>query len=146
MQNTQILRKKFLIIRRFGLSNPSDTISGPMNTFHIQQHFTCSSVCVIYSITCTKCSILYIGETCRQLNARFGEHLRLVEEKKQLSLNIKMMTTSTFQFILTYPATQYTHQLKNCPEKPWRKKIIFELGTITSSGLNKQFSFLFEIA
>ena len=43
-------------------------VSGPKNTFHIQHHITCSSVCVIYSITCTKCSILYIGETCRQLS------------------------------------------------------------------------------
>ena len=112
-------------------TNPSDAISGPKNTFHIQHHFTCSSVCVIYSITCTKCSTLYIGETCRQLNTRFGEHLRSVEEKKHLPLNIKMMMTSTLQFILTYPTTQsmtwefllfYTHQPKNCPEKPWRKK------------------------
>ena len=43
------------------------------------------SACVIYSITCTKCSTLYIGETCHQLNTRFGEHLRSVEEKKHLS-------------------------------------------------------------
>ena len=27
-------------------TNPSDAISGPNNTFHIQHHFTCSSVCV----------------------------------------------------------------------------------------------------
>ena len=66
-------------------TNPSDAISGPKNTFHIQHDFTCSSVCVIYSITCTKCSTLYIGETCCQLNTRFGEHLRSVEEKKHLS-------------------------------------------------------------
>ena len=40
----------------------------------------------------------------------------------------------------------YTHRPKeNCQEKPGRK-IIFELRTITLSGLNKQFSFLFKIA
>ena len=65
--------------------NSSDTISGPKNTFHIHQHFTCASVCVIYSITCIRCFILYIGETCHQLNARFGEHLRSVEQMKHLS-------------------------------------------------------------
>ena len=115
------------LCRTCGHTNPSDAISGPKNTFHIQQHSSCSSVCVIYSITCTKCSILYIGETCRQLNARFGEHLRSVEEKKHLPLNIKMMTTSMLQFILTYPTTQSmtwksllfcTHQPKICLEKP----------------------------
>ena len=56
-------------------TNPSDALSGPKSTFHIQHHFTCSSVCVIYSTACTKCSITYIGETCRQLSTRFGEHL-----------------------------------------------------------------------
>ena len=49
-------------------TNPSDTISGPNKTFHNQQHFTCLSVCIIYSITCTKCAVLYIGETCHQLS------------------------------------------------------------------------------
>ena len=66
-------------------TNSSDAISGPKNTFHIHHHFTCSSVCVICSITCTKCSMLYIGETCHQLSTRFGEHLRSVEEEKHLS-------------------------------------------------------------
>ena len=65
-------------------TNPSDAISAPKNTFHIPHYFTRSSVCVIYSITGTKCSTLYIGETCRQLSTRFGEHLRSVEEKKHL--------------------------------------------------------------
>ena len=60
-------------------------LSGPKNTFHIHHHFTCSSVCVIYSITCTKCSILYIGETSHQLNTRSGQQLRSVEENKHLS-------------------------------------------------------------
>ena len=77
------------------------------------------------------------------------------KKRNTFPLIIRMMMTSTLQFILTYPTTQsmtwefllfYTHQPKNCPEKPWRKKIIFELETITPSGLNKQFSFLFLIA
>ena len=109
---------------------PSDAISGPKNIFRVQQHITCPSVCVVYSITCTKCIILYIGKTCRLLSARFGEHLRSVEEKK----HIRMMTTSTLQSILTCPNTQsitsksllfYTHQPKNCLDKPLEKKIIF---------------------
>ena len=75
---------------------------------------------------------LYIlGKLAVSLNTRFGEHLRSVEEKKHISLNIRMMMTSALQFILTYPTTQsmtweflhfYMHQPKNCPEKPWRKK------------------------
>ena len=68
----------------------------------------CSSVCVIYSFTCTKCSILYIGEICRHLSARFGGHLRSVEEEKHFppeyhdddDFNVAI------QFILIYPTTQ----------------------------------------
>ena len=37
----------------------------------------------ICSSSCTKCEFLYIGETCLQLNYRFGEHLRNVEQKDQ---------------------------------------------------------------
>ena len=74
-----------LLCRTCEHTSPSNAISGPKNTFHIQQHFTGSSACVIYSITCTKCSILYIGEICSQLSARFGEHLKSVKGKKHLS-------------------------------------------------------------
>ena len=133
-------------------TNPSDAISGPKNTFHIQHHFTCSSVCVIYSITCTKCSTLYIGETCRQLNTRFGEHLRSVEEKKHLSpehqndddinvaIHFNLPNHSIDDMIIS--ALLYA-PAKKLPRKTLEKKIIFKLGTITPSGLNKQFSFLF---
>ena len=122
------------------------------NIFHIQHHFTCPSVCVIYSIICTKCSILYIGETCRQLNTRFGEHLRSVEGMKHLSpeyqddddINVVIHFNLPSHSIddmgisaLLYPPTE------KLPRKTLEKKIIFELGTITPSGLNKQFSFLF---
>ena len=121
-------------------TNPSDAISGPKNTFHIQHHFTCSSVCVIYSITCTKCSTLYIGETCRQLNTRFGEHLRSVEEKKHLSAEYKDDDDINVAIHFNLPnhsindmgisALLYAPTEK-LPRKTLEKKIIFELGTIT---------------
>ena len=130
---------------------PSDAISGPKNTFHIQHHFTCSSVYVVYSITCTKCSTLYIGETCCQLNTRFGEHLRSVEEKKHPSpeyqddddINVAIHFSLPNHSIddMGISALLYAPTEK-LPRKTLEKKIIFELGTITPSGLNKQFSFL----
>ena len=134
-------------------TNPSNAISGPKNTFHIKHHFTCSSVCVIYSITCTKCSTLYIGETCRQLNTRFGEHLRSVEEKKHLSpeyqdnddiniaIHFNLPNHSIDDMVISALLYAPTEKL---PRKTLEKKIIFELGTIIPSGLNEQFSFLFK--
>ena len=141
-----------LLCRTCEHTNPSDAISGPKNTFHIQHHFTCSSVCVIYSFTCTKCSTLYIGETCRQLNTRFGEHLRSVQEKKHLlpeyqddddinvAIHFKLPNHSIDDMGISALLFAPTEKL---PRKTLEKKIIFELGTITPTGLNKQFSFLF---
>ena len=101
---------------------------------------------------CTKCSTLYIGETCRQLNTRFGEHLRSAEEKKHLSpeyqddddINVAIHFNLPNHSIddMGISALLYA-PTKKLPRKTLEKKIIFELGTITPSGLNKQFSFLF---
>ena len=57
------------------------TIHNLGNSFTVHKRYTCSSACLIYAIKSRKCEILYIGETCRQLNERFGEPLRNVEHK-----------------------------------------------------------------
>ena len=46
--------------------------------FSIQHHFTCTSSHLIYCISCSRCGMLYIGETGRPLRTRFGEHRRAV--------------------------------------------------------------------
>ena len=50
------------------------TIGTNRSKFNITKTFTCSSSCHIYCIKCAKCGILYIGETCRELNNRVGGH------------------------------------------------------------------------
>ena len=37
--------------------------------------FSCTTVGVIYLITCTKCRIQYIGQTSRKFNTRMKEHI-----------------------------------------------------------------------
>ena len=56
-----------------------EKISGPKRSIKITDHFTCTSVNVIYCITCTFCNKLYIGETGRRLGDRFREYVRDVE-------------------------------------------------------------------
>ena len=141
----------YFLCRTCDHTNQSSTISGPKTTFEIHQSFTCASVCLIYCIVCTKCNILYIGETCRQLNARFGEHLRSVENKKHLSqdhqddddINVALHFNLPEHSIddmnisgLLFAPTDYLER------KTLEKRIIFKLGTVTPNGLNKQFSFL----
>ena len=46
--------------------------------FFIRHHFTCLSSNLIHCISCSKCGLLYIGETGRSLRTRFGEHRRSI--------------------------------------------------------------------
>eukprot|EP00061_Rhincodon_typus_P000213 g10930.t1 len=45
--------------------------------------FTCTSANVVYIIRCSRCGLLYIGETKRRLGDCFVEHLRSVLNKRQ---------------------------------------------------------------
>ena len=60
-------------------SRNAEKITGPKRSIKITDRFTCTSANVIYSITCTLCKKIYIGETGRRLGDRFREHLRDVE-------------------------------------------------------------------
>ena len=40
-------------------------VSAPKSDFHIKHHFTCASSHLIYCISCSRCDMLYIGETGR---------------------------------------------------------------------------------
>jgi hypothetical protein len=53
-------------------------VSAPKSVFHIKHLFTCASSHLIYCISCSRCGMLYIGETGRCLRTRFGEHQRAV--------------------------------------------------------------------
>ena len=45
----------------------STVISAPKFTYNIKYSFTCTSNHLIYCISCSRCGMLYIGETGRQL-------------------------------------------------------------------------------
>ncbi len=56
----------------------STVILEPKSTYNIQYNFTCTSTHLIYCISCSRCGMLYIGETGRQLRTRSSEHRRAV--------------------------------------------------------------------
>ena len=95
--------------------------------------------------------MLYIGETSRQLNNRFGEHLRNVKNKIYLQqnhqddadINISKHFNSLNHSINHMKVQALTHAPSDSRErKTLEKKIIYKLGTLNPKGLNKQFSFL----
>lgn len=126
-------------------------ISTTSGKFSVRQSFTCSSSCLIYCIRCTRCQVLYIGETCRQLNNRFGEHLRNVEnkthEKEQkiehadtnVSRHFNSEGHSTGDMVVL--GLLFADQ-DNRKRKTLEKRLIFKLGTLIPNGLNKRFSFI----
>eukprot|EP00061_Rhincodon_typus_P012540 g38338.t1 len=64
-------------------TSPLTSIQGTKQTFHIRQGFTCTSVNLVYCICCSRCGLLYIGETKQRLRDRFVEHLLSVRNKQQ---------------------------------------------------------------
>ena len=131
--------------------NHSTTITNNNNSFHINANFTFSSACLVYCITCKQCDMIYIGETSRQLNARFGEHLRNVEKKVHLQESRRDDPDSTVsQHFNTdnHSINDVTitglccAPLDSIKRKTLEKRIIFKLGTLMPTGLNKQFSYL----
>ena len=49
----------------------STTISAPKFVYHMRYHFTCTSSHLIYCISCSRCGMVYIGETGRCSRTRF---------------------------------------------------------------------------
>ena len=126
-------------------------VSTTTGKFSVRQAFTCSSSCLIYCIRCMKCEMLYIGETCRQLNNRFGEHLRNVahksHEKEQKiehsDTNVSRHFNSEGHSTENMSVLGLLYADKDATKrKTLEKRIIFKLGTLLPHGLNKRFSFI----
>jgi len=54
----------------------------------ITDSISCRSKNLIYLIECKKCSLQYIGQTARQLNRRFWEHLRDIKHRNNSSVSL----------------------------------------------------------
>ncbi|XP_076458521.1 netrin receptor UNC5C-like [Babylonia areolata] len=54
----------------------SGSVVGPSGTFTVKSHLNCQSTDIVYILSCTLCSKLYVGETYRSLGEGFSEHLR----------------------------------------------------------------------
>eukprot|EP00061_Rhincodon_typus_P001278 g14279.t1 len=101
--------------------------------------FTCTSANVVYCISCSRCGLLYIGETKWRPGDRFVEHLRSVRDKR-----------------LHFPVANHfnspSHSLDNvsilgllqCHNDATRRleeqHLIFRLGTLQPNGLNVDFT------
>lgn len=129
--------------------NGAATISSPNTTFifDIRNNFSCTSECVIYCLSCTLCETLYIGETSRRLNARFGEHLRNIEKKIHLNNKFKDQDDigvskhfNTIGHSLDNIKVSILLRAPTCgrKRKELEKRLMLRLNTMSPCGLNKR--------
>ena len=113
----------------------STVISAPKSTYNIQGKFTCTSTHIIYCISCSRCGMLYIGETKRQLRKRFGEHRRTVSAN-DANQSVARHFNSDNHRISDVKIRALCH-ISDCNErKDEEKRLISELGTKHPSGIN----------
>lgn len=110
-------------------------ITGPSGQFRVQSPFTCQSDNLVYILSCTLCSKLYIGETYRTLNERFTEHLRAIRLAYNTPVAVHFNST---QHNLSHVQITAVWQNHSGPShrKFLESHLISKLGTVIPNGLN----------
>ena len=117
-------------------------VSAPKSEFHIKHHFTCASSHLIYCISCSRCGMLYIGETGRCLRTRFGEHRRAVignDANQPVARHFNNGNHSVSDMVIRAlcPISG-----SNDSRKRHEMRLISKLGTVHPSGINERFSYV----
>ncbi len=120
----------------------STVISAPKFSYNINHNFTCTSTHLIYCISCSRCGMLYIGETGRQLRTRFGEHRRAVSANDSNQpvarhFNSGSHCISDMKIRALCPISG-----SNDSRKRQEMRLISKLGTVHPLGINERFSFI----
>eukprot|EP00061_Rhincodon_typus_P013488 g39889.t1 len=101
--------------------------------------FTCTSSNVVYCILCSRCGLLYIGETKRRLGDRFVKHLRSVHDIRQ-----HLPVTNHFNSHSHSLGDMSILGLLQCHnDATWKLKeqhLIFYLRSLQLNGLNVDFT------
>eukprot|EP00061_Rhincodon_typus_P014443 g41460.t1 len=103
-------------------------------TSHIRQRFTCTCANVIYCIYCSRCGLLYIGETKQRLGDCFVEHLRSVHNKRQLPAANHFNSPSHSLGDMSILGLLQCHNV--ITQKLEEQHLIFHLGSLQPNGLN----------
>ncbi len=118
----------------------STVISAPKFTYNIKHNFTCTSTHLIYCISCSRCGMLYIGETGRQLRTRFGEHRNSPNDANQ---PVARHFNSGSHCILDMKIRALCPiSGSNDSRKRQKMCLISKLGTVHPLGINERFPFI----
>ena len=102
----------------------------------------CTSTHLIYCISCSRCGMLYIGETGRQLRTRFGEHHRAVSandanQSVARHSNSGSHCISDMKIRALCPISGSNDSCKR-----QEMHLISKLGTVHPLGINERFPFI----
>ncbi len=120
----------------------STVISAPKSTYNIQHNFTCTSTHLIYCISCSRCGMLYIGETGRQLRTRFGEHRRAVSANDANQPVARHFNSGSHCISDIKIRALCSISGSNDSRKRQEMRLISKLGTVHPLGINEHFSFI----
>ena len=67
-------KSKCDLCRNFLVESDHFSSASSNRTYRITQHLHCKSKNVIYLVTCTKCSVQYVGSTSNEFKVRFRNH------------------------------------------------------------------------
>ncbi|XP_059827357.1 divergent protein kinase domain 1C isoform X2 [Hypanus sabinus] len=120
-------------------TSPLTTIPGPRQSFQVRQHFTCESAGVVYCILCSRCGLLYIGETRCRLGDRFVKHLRSVCHNRQdLPVATHFNSASHSHLDMSIHGLLYCHD--EAKLRMEEQHLIYRLGSLQPGGMNIEFS------
>ena len=115
-------------------------VKGPKSTWHIRERFTCTTNNMIYAITCTACSMIYVGETKRRMADRATEHLRSIRLQTSglpvaQHFNIPGHTINDFKICGLMKCHGGTDEDRKLREE----RLIHRLGCLQPNGINVSF-------
>ena len=125
----------------------STTVSAPKFVNHIKHHCTCTSSHLIYStVSCSRCGMLYIGETGRCLRTRFGKH-RCAVTSNDANQPVARHFNNGSHCVCHCVSDMKIRALcpisgSNDSRKRHEMRLISKLGTVHPLGINERFSYI----
>ena len=113
-------------------------IQGPFGTFKITRSFSCVSTGIIYCIFCSKCNIIYIGETGRRLADRTREHLADIRHNRYNKSEVARHFNLSDHSVINFNVCGLTYCANTVERKIKESNIIRKLGCMVPLGLNKE--------
>ena len=118
--------------------DPQNTVTGPNKKFTVTRRFTCSSPNVVYAVRCTRCGILYVGETGRLFSDRITEHLADIRHSR-LSRQVAAHFLADQHSLLDFRAQVLWGVRGDLTDRRHLESwLISHLGTMTPKGLNRK--------